>query len=222
MMRYLLAPFALTVATLLGAAPVRAAELAPSAEQHFKMLDQYCAKCHNATDWAGGVAFDTLTPDSIATEGKVWEETVRKMRGRLMPPPGEKQPPQHSMDQFVSWMEGRLDAQAQAKSEPGLVGLHRINRTEYARVVQELLGLKVNPETLLPKDTKSEGFDNVANVLRVSPTFLDQYISAARTVSVLAVGDPKARSASQTSPRHANRSSSRHRTSPVCCTWATP
>ncbi len=197
-MRYLITPAAVLVAIGLAAAPARAAEPAPPADQHFQLLDQYCAKCHNATDWAGGVAFDTLTPDSIATEGKVWEETVRKMRGRLMPPPGEKQPPQPVMDQFVSWMEGRLDAQAQTQSTPGLVGLHRINRTEYARVVQELLGLKVNPETLLPKDTKSEGFDNVANVLRVSPTFLDQYISAARTVSVLAVGDPKARSASQT------------------------
>ena len=164
----------------------------------FQLLDDYCAKCHNATDWAGGLAFDTLSHEALGEDAKVWEETVRKMRGRLMPPPGEKQPGQAVMDQFVGWMEGRLDAQAATRTDPGAVGLHRINRTEYARVVQELLGLKVNPETLLPKDTKSEGFDNVANVLRVSPTFLDQYISAARTVSVLAVGDPKIRSASQT------------------------
>ena len=164
----------------------------------FQLLDDYCAKCHNATDWAGGLAFDTLSHEALGDDARVWEETVRKMRGRLMPPPGEKQPGQAAMDQFVGWMEGRLDAQAATRTDPGAVGLHRINRTEYARVVQELLGLKVNPETLLPKDTKSEGFDNVANVLRVSPTFLDQYISAARTVSVLAVGDPKIRSASQT------------------------
>jgi mono/diheme cytochrome c family protein len=204
-MRYLPAPVALAVGALFASAgPVLAAPLAGAApaaqvaEHNFKLLDDYCFKCHNATDWAGGVAFDTMTPDSIATEGKVWEETVRKMRGRLMPPPGEKQPPQAAMDQFVGWMEGRLDEHAQGHVEPGVIGLHRINRTEYARVVEELLGLKVAPETLLPKDTKSEGFDNVANVLRVSPTFLDQYISAARTVSVLAVGDPQARSASQT------------------------
>jgi mono/diheme cytochrome c family protein len=171
---------------------------AAAAEGNFRLLDDYCSKCHNATDWAGGLAFDTLSHDAIGDDAKVWEETVRKMRGRLMPPPGEKQPGQAVMDQFVSWMEGRLDTQAADRTDPGAVGLHRINRTEYARVVQELLGLRVNPETLLPKDTKSEGFDNVANVLRVSPTFLDQYISAARTVSVLAVGDPKIRSASAT------------------------
>ena len=150
-------------------------------------------------------------------DAKVWEEAVRKMRGRLMPPPGEKQPPQQSMDQFVCWMEGRLDQGAGQKSEPGSVGLHRLNRTEYARVVEELLGLRVNPETLLPKDTKSDGFDNVADVLRVSPTFLDQYISAARTVSVLAVGDPKTRSASQTyrAPGDRARPSTRK-----ACPWA--
>jgi hypothetical protein len=144
------------------------------------------------------VAFDTMTPEGIPDEAKVWEEAVRKMRGRLMPPPGEKQPDQHSMDQFVSWMEGTLDSHAGEHKDPGHIGLHRVNRTEYAYAVQELLDLKVNPAALLPKDTKSDGFDNVANVLRVSPTFLDQYISAARTVSVMAVGEPKARTVSVT------------------------
>ena len=115
----------------------------------FQLLDDYCAKCHNATDWAGGLAFDTLSNETVGEDAKVWEETVRKMRGRLMPPPGEKQPGQAVMDQFVGWMEGRLDTQAATRTDPGAVGLHRINRTEYARVVQELLGLKVNPETLL-------------------------------------------------------------------------
>ncbi|MEN9704773.1 MAG: hypothetical protein RLZZ393_652 [Pseudomonadota bacterium] len=176
--------------------PALATPAAPAPQA--QLLEQYCSKCHNATDWAGGLAFDTLSLEHVGGDGKVWEETVRKMRGRLMPPPGEKQPPQQSMDQFVSWMEGRLDAEASGRADPGAVGLHRINRTEYARVMRELFDLRVSPETLLPKDTKSDGFDNVANVLRVSPTFLDQYISAARTVSMLAVGDPKARSASQT------------------------
>ena len=186
------------LSTAQAVTPPPGAAHAGIADQNNQLLDDYCSKCHNATDWAGGLAFDTLERDSVGNDTKVWEETVRKMRGRLMPPPGEKQPSQGAMDQFVSWMEGRLDAHAAQGTDPGAVGLHRINRTEYVRVVQELLGLRLNPETLLPKDTKSEGFDNVANVLRVSPTFLDQYISAARTVSVLAVGDPKIRSASAT------------------------
>jgi Protein of unknown function (DUF1592)/Protein of unknown function (DUF1588)/Protein of unknown function (DUF1585)/Protein of unknown function (DUF1595)/Protein of unknown function (DUF1587) len=172
-----------------AAEPVRSNDAAG----HFQMLDKYCSDCHNATDWAGGVAFDTMTPDSISADSKVWEEAVRKLRGRLMPPPGKDQPEQGMVDQFVSWMEGRLDEHAFDHPDPGSVSLHRINRTEYARAVEQLLAVKINPAALLPRETKSDGFDNVANVLRVSPTFLDQYISAARTVSVLAVGDAKAR-----------------------------
>lgn len=152
------------------------------------MLEKYCSDCHNATDWAGGVAFDTMTPDAIADDAKVWEEAVRKLRGRLMPPPGKPQPPQQMVDGMVNWLETRLDQAAVDHPNPGNVVLHRLNRNEYARAVESLLALKVDAAALLPKDTTSEGFDNVASVLRVSPSFLDQYIYAARDVSVQAVG----------------------------------
>lgn len=178
---------------------------AGTAAGNFQWLNDYCSKCHNAEDWAGGVAFDTLSPDTIGSDAKVWEETVTKLRGRLMPPAGEKQPPQQQVDQFVRWMEGELDGNAARAPDPGRVGLHRLNRNEYARVVEELLGLRVNPELLLPKDTRSEGFDNVAAVLKVSPTFLDQYVQAARTVSSMAIGEAKPRSASQTYRAPASR-----------------
>src|SRR5688500_15779224 len=107
-----------------------------------------------------------------------------------MPPAGKPQPDQHTVDSFVSWLETRLDSAAAGHHNPGNVVLHRLNRTEYARAVDELLALKIDATALLPKDTESEGFDNVASVLKVSPSFLDQYISAARDVSVMAVGDP--------------------------------
>ncbi|MET0291706.1 MAG: DUF1592 domain-containing protein, partial [Steroidobacteraceae bacterium] len=185
-----------------AASQLSAAE--PVAAQ-FQMLEEYCGKCHNATDWAGGLAYDTLTPDTIEAEAKTWENTVRKLRGRLMPPPGEKQPDQTKVDGFVSWMEGRLDAHANERADPGHVGLYRINRTQYALAVESLLKVKVNPAELLPKETKSEGFDNVANVLRVSPTFIDQYINAARQVSVLAVGEANPRPVSRTYRASASR-----------------
>jgi len=172
---------------------------------NFQWLNDYCSKCHNAEDWAGGVAFDTIAPEAIGSDAKVWEEAVTKLRGRLMPPAGEKQPPQQQVDQFVRWMEGELDANAARAPDPGRVGLHRLNRNEYARVIEELLGLRVNPELLLPKDTRSEGFDNVAAVLKVSPTFLDQYVQAARTVSSMAIGEARPRSASQTYRAPASR-----------------
>jgi hypothetical protein len=162
------------------------------AHEKWQLLGDYCEKCHNANDWAGSVAFDTMHPEEIPQDAKVWEEAVTKLQGRLMPPPGEKQPDQARIDSFVSWLQIRLDAADAAHPDPGYVTLHRLNRTEYARSVQELLGVTVDVESLLPKDTMSDGFDDIANVLKVSPTFLDQYISAATSVAALAMGNPQA------------------------------
>ena len=165
---------------------------ADAAHEKWQLLGDYCEKCHNANDWAGSVAFDTMQPEDIPQDGKVWEEAVTKLQGRLMPPPGEKQPPQASIDSFVSWLQTKLDAADAAHPDPGYVTLHRLNRTEYARSVQELLGVSVDVSALLPKDTMSDGFDDIANVLKVSPTFLDQYISAATSVAAQALGNPQA------------------------------
>ena len=184
---------------LAGAAPAATASASATAgavahaqDPHWALLSTYCEKCHNATDWTGGIAFDTLQPGGIPQDARIWETAVSKLRGRMMPPPGEKQPDQASIDSFVSWMEGNLDRAAAARPDAGYVSLHRLNRVEYARAVKDLLNVDVDPAGLLPQDTKSDGFDNVASVLKVSPTFLDQYISAARTVAALAVGSAHA------------------------------
>ena len=176
-----------------GTAPAtHAAELPANAQgqQYWAFLNQYCSKCHNAEDWAGGVAFDTMTSDDIPADAKTWEHAVRKLQGRLMPPPGNPEPQQVAVDQFVSWMEGRLDdAAAHQPVNPGRVALHRLNRKEYANAVWELLRVRVDPDELLPPDDQADGYDNIANVLQVSPSFLDEYLSAARVVAVEAVGD---------------------------------
>ena len=183
---------------LVAAAPAALADASaaapadPAAHAKWQMLGSYCEKCHNATDWAGSVAFDVMQPQDIAQDAKVWEEAVTKLQGRLMPPPGEKQPPQATIDSFVAFLETRLDAADAAHPDPGYVTLHRLNRTEYARSVEELLGVTVDVSALLPKDTLSDGFDDIANVLKVSPTFLDQYISAATSVAAQAMGNPEA------------------------------
>jgi hypothetical protein len=153
-----------------------------------QLLEHTCSKCHNSTDWAGGVAFDTMSIGNIHGDAEVWEKAVRKLRGRLMPPPGETQPDNQTITSFVSWLETRLDEGAAANPDPGFVGLHRLNRTEYAREIQRLLDINVDVNTLLPKDVSSDGFDNVAATLRVSPAFLDQYIATARVVSRQAIG----------------------------------
>ena len=154
---------------------------------HWKMVEDRCFTCHNSTDWAGGLAFDTLTPDEIEGNLETWEKTVTKLRGRLMPPPGEPQPEAHAIAEFIEWMEGRLDAAA-PQGNPGYVGMHRLNRTEYQREIERILGIDVDVHSLLPKDVSSEGFDNQAATLRVSPAFLDQYIATARHVSRQSIG----------------------------------
>ena len=167
-----------------------AASSAPAADPSgpWALLHDRCEKCHNSEDWAGEVAFDTMSPDDIPKDAETWEKAVRKLRGRLMPPPGNPQPDQQTIDTFVHWMEGKLDAAAASHPSPGNVGLHRLNRTEYARSIQEMLGLDIDVKTMLPKDVSSDGFDNIAAVLRTSPAFLEQYITAARNISRQAIG----------------------------------
>lgn len=182
-----------TAAAPQAAAPTAAgtaAALPAGTEQHWGMLKGYCEKCHNAEDWAGGVAFDTMTADGIADQAETWEKAMRKLRGRLMPPPGQKQPDTQTIHAFIGWMETNLDKDATERTpDPGRVALHRLNRKEYANAVYDLLAVKVDPNTVLPTDDVINGFDNVANVLQVSPSFLDQYLSAARSIAVDAVGE---------------------------------
>lgn len=165
------------------------------AEQKWSVLEKYCFECHNAEDWAGGLALDTLSPETVPEDAEVWEKLISRMRGGLMPPPGEPRPDNETLYSFVDWMESYLDHVAQQQPNPGNVALHRLNRKEYANAVRYLLDLEVDAATLLPQDDVSDGFDNIASVLQVSPSFLDQYLAAARMVAVQAVGNPAARPA---------------------------
>jgi hypothetical protein len=144
-------------------------------------------------EWTADLAFNVLSPDSIEEKPALFEEVVRKLRGRQMPPPGGPKPDLEAVDTFVAWLETALDERAARNPNPGYVALHRLNRTEYANAIEDLLHVRVDASALLPKDDESDGFDNVANVLKVSPSFLEQYISAARVVSNMAIGDPNAK-----------------------------
>jgi hypothetical protein len=164
----------------------------PAPEQQWALLDEYCVGCHNATELAGDVAFDTLTPDAIHENAAIWEAAIVKLRGHLMPPPGEPRPDDARIVSFVTWLEATLDRAALAAPNPGAPALHRLNRVEYANAIRDLLDIKVDPATLLPGDDSSEGFDNIANALAVSPALLAAYVTAAGKISRLAVGDPGA------------------------------
>jgi Protein of unknown function (DUF1592)/Protein of unknown function (DUF1588)/Protein of unknown function (DUF1595)/Protein of unknown function (DUF1585)/Protein of unknown function (DUF1587) len=175
------------------------------ADQHRAMLNTYCVTCHNTRLKTGGLALDGAVLDhlsqstgqSAGDDAQVWEKALRKLRGHQMPPPGSPQPPQKDVDSFVAWMENALDSAAgdsHAKSpKAGYVPIQRLNRTEYATSVKALVGVDVNPKEVLPQDIQVEGFDNIADALSVSPAFLDQYVTAARHLAQLAVGNPNPR-----------------------------
>ena len=134
----------------------------------------------------------------VSEHAEVWEEVVRKLRGGLMPPANARRPPQAEVDTFVRSLEHALDQAALANPNPGRVALHRLNRAEYANAIEDLLGVRVDAAALLPKDDEADGFDNVASVLTVSPSFLEQYISAARVVTNMALGNRAQRAVSMT------------------------
>ena len=168
-------------------------DAAPSAAEQWPLFGQYCSDCHNRDDYTAEIAFDRMTADSIAHEPEIFETVVRKLRGAQMPPPGAPQPDNATRRSWIAGLENTLDAAAATASNPGQIALHRLNRTEYANAIADLLALEVDVKALLPKDDESDGFDNVANVLKVSPSFLEQYIAAARVISEMAVGNPSAK-----------------------------
>jgi hypothetical protein len=153
------------------------------------MLTTYCFTCHSTRAKIGGLALDGLDLGAAADDARTWEKALRKLRGHLMPPPGNPQPPQKDVESFVAWMENTLDSHPKGP-KAGYVPIQRLNRTEYAAAVRALVGVDVNPKDVLPQDIQVEGFDNIADALSVSPAFLDQYITAARHVAKLAIGDP--------------------------------
>lgn len=161
--------------------------------RYFGFLEENCMGCHNFEDWAGSIAFDLMTPEEVADDVEVWEKVVLKLRGRLMPPAGADRPTNAATDDFIAWMENYLDHAGAQEKHVGHVGIHRLNRKEYANAIRDLLGIEVDAGSLLPLDDSIEGFDNVAEALRVSPAFLEQSLNSARVVADQAIGNPDAR-----------------------------
>ncbi|HEX5765736.1 MAG TPA: DUF1592 domain-containing protein [Woeseiaceae bacterium] len=166
--------------------------------ERWGMVDKYCTDCHNGLELAGNVAFDEFGPQDVAEKPELFERVVRKLRGRLMPPPTQQQPDDDELYAFVAAVERTLDEAAAANPRSEVMGLHRLNRREYANAVRDLLALEIDPVGLLPQDEKVEGYDVIASALQVSPSFIEQYVISARLVALQAVGRPNARAGSQT------------------------
>jgi len=167
--------------------PAPPATLSPTSER--ALLDKYCVTCHNEKLKTAGLMLDKADVEHVGDGAETWEKVVRKIHGGTMPPLGMPRPDQATLDSLASSLEVSLDRAMISRPEPGRAGMHRLNRAEYQNAVRDLLALKIDVNSLLPADDESNGFDNMADVLRVSPSLLEQYLSASRTVSSLAIGD---------------------------------
>ena len=153
-------------------------------------LQQYCLTCHNSRAKVGGLVLEGLDPAAPDGHADVWEHVVRKLRTGMMPPDGSPKPADALRETFTASLEAALDRVAVREVDPGAPALHRLNRTEYANVVRDLLALDVDVSALLPPDDAAAGFDNIADVLGVSPGLIEGYVAAAAKISRLAIGDP--------------------------------
>jgi cytochrome c5 len=154
------------------------------------LLDQYCVTCHNQKLKTAGLMLDKADVRQVGAGADVWEKVIRKLRANAMPPSGRPRPDAATSRAFVSWLETELDRAALATPNPGRPAVHRLNRVEYANAIRDLFGLDVDAHALLPADDEQHGFDNIADILTVSPTLIERYMVAAQRISQLAVGDP--------------------------------
>jgi mono/diheme cytochrome c family protein len=150
------------------------------------IVNQYCVTCHNQRLKTANLALDTLDLEHVGDNALVWEKVVRKLRAGMMPPAGSRRPDRPAYQSLITWLETELDRHAEAHVPPP--GLHRLNRTEYANVVRDLLDLEIDPAKYLPSDDSTHGFDNMAGALGISSTLVEAYVSAASKISRLALG----------------------------------
>jgi len=186
---------AVAVGAVTGGWQYRTKLAAKHAEQNWASLKSYCTDCHDAAEAAGNVVFEGVAAGSVPAKAKTFEAAIRKLRGGLMPPPGNPRPAQQDIDRFIAWAEHAIDESGRA-SPAGHVPIQRLNRAQYAATVADLLGVDIDATQYLPTEVEVDGFTNIAAALSVSPTFLDQYIGLARTVAHRAVGEPNPKLAS--------------------------
>src|SRR5579863_3575496 len=157
------------------------------------LLDRYCVACHNEKAAVAGLMLDKMNVDKASEDAAAWEKVVRKLRTRAMPPAGRPRPDGPSYSSLTTRLETELDRAAAAKPNPGRPAIHRLNRAEYTNAIRDLLAIDMDAESLLPIDEVDQGFDNIGDALSVTPVLLERYMSAARRIGRLAVGEPKIR-----------------------------
>jgi mono/diheme cytochrome c family protein len=155
------------------------------------ILDQYCVTCHSDKLRTGGLTLQGADLTDAPKAAETWEKVIRKLGVGAMPPQGMPRPEPAKLDALATYLEGGLDRAYAASPNPGRASMHRLNRAEYANAIRDLLGLEIDSTALLPADDESSGFDNIADVLKVSPSLMERYLSASWNISRLAVGDSR-------------------------------
>ena len=174
----------------LQAAPPQQSAAKP-VTQAKEVVDKYCITCHNQRVKASGLVLENMDIAKASEGAEIWEKVIRKVQGGMMPPVGAPRPDKAAFDGLVSHLTTAIDAAAAAKPNPGRTVLHRLNRAEYANAIRDLFALDIEAEALLPPDYEAHGFDNIADVLGVSPSLMERYLSAAWRITDLAVGSTK-------------------------------
>lgn len=172
----------------------------PTAQQ--AVVNRYCVTCHNEKLRTANLLLDKADIVNVAADAPIWEKVVRKLRAGAMPPAGMPRPDAAAYNSFAAYLESELDRAAAVDPNPGRTSVHRLNRAEYTNAIRDLLALEIDGGALLPPDESAYGFDNIAAVLSVSPLLLERYMTAARTVSRRAIGDPDARPVFETYEVH--------------------
>jgi mono/diheme cytochrome c family protein len=189
--------FIFMIATLLAVASLTLFAQAQRPATAAAVIQQYCTTCHNDRLKTAGLVLDPADVSRVSAKPELWEKVVRKLRSFSMPPASSPRPDKATYDSTATFLETELDRAAAAKPTPGPLPLfHRLTRTEYQNAVRDLLGIGALPKEmdysiLLPADNISSGFDNIADLLFVSPSIMERYLDAARKISRLTVGDPE-------------------------------
>ena len=190
---------ALVVAGSLPAAAQQTLSPAPpAASPHRALLNRYCVVCHNEKLRTAELLLDQADVENVSQDAQVWEKVARRLRAGQMPPVGMPRPDKSTLAAFASYLETELDRVAAANPNPGRPSIHRLNRSEYTNAIRDLLAVEIDGASLLPADDSGRGFDNLAELLVVSPLLMERYMSAAGMISRLAIGDSAIQPQSET------------------------
>ena len=161
----------------------------PPASPYREVVNRYCVTCHNANLRTADLLLDQADVENVSLNPEVWNKVAEKLRAGAMPPAGMPRPDQAIYDSFATYLESELDRAAEARPNPGRPVIHRLNRAEYSNAIRDLLAVDFDAESYLPPDHSGDGFDNFAAVLSVSPVLMERYMSAARKIARIAIGD---------------------------------